>query len=423
MHTTNFWTAQTPRPADLPTHPLPEQTDVAIIGSGYTGLHASLALARAGASVTILEKHTIGWGASSRNGGMLTPGLKAPLKNIVRMYGVEMARYFWQWSLDAIDHVARTVEEEGIDCNFDRRGHVALAYKPSHFEQYKTYLQWKREIFGYTGDQLVAPADLHSEIGSSAYFGAVADDYSAGLHPAKYVFGLAQAAARHGVCLVEQAGVEAIRHGNRQFRLKTAQGEIAAREVLLATNGYTTGLVRPVRSGIFPVGSYIIVTEPLPQALQDELSPRRRMFYDSKWFLNYFRLTPDGRMLFGGRNNLSTGLDLRTSARRLQARMVEVFPQLQNVPIAYSWSGQLGITFDLMPHVGRVDGIHYAYGYCGHGVSIASYLGKEVGELIAGRRRATPFARIYHPRSFIANLERAYLPFVAAYYRALDRFF
>ena len=421
MQTTNFWTSQFPRPTGLPTHPLPQQTDVAIVGSGYTGLHAALALVKAGANVAVLERETIGFGASSRNGGMLTPGLKASLKNIVKMYGIEMARHFWQWSLDAIDHVAGTVEQEAIDCDFDRRGHLALAYKPSHFEHYKGYVQWLKDDFGYTGNQLVAPSDLRSEIGSNSYFGGIANDISAGLQPAKYVFGLAQTVARRGVCLVENAGVEAVRKEGNHFKLKTAQGEITAREVLLATNGYTTGLVPRARNGIFSVGSYIIVTKPLPQDLQNELSPKRRMFYDSKWFLNYFRLTPDGRMLFGGRNNLSTGLDLHESARMLGVRMLEVYPQLKGVPLTHTWTGKLGITFDLMPHIGRIDGIHYAYGYGGHGVSIASFLGKEVGELIAGKRIETPFAKIHHPRSFIANFDRLYLPFVAAYYRVLDR--
>ena len=421
MQTTNFWTDHSPRPADLLTHSLPSQTDVAIVGSGYTGLHAALALAKAGASVAVLEQETIGFGASSRNGGMLTAGLKASLKDIVRMYGIERARQFWQWSLDSIDHVDKTVAEEQIECDFSRPGHVELAYKPSHFEHFKTYVEWKRDQFGYTGGRVVSPSDLRTEIGSDAYFGGLVDDFSAGLQPAKYVFGLAKAVARRGVCLVEHAGVNAVKREGAGFRLSTAKGEITAREVLLATNGYTTGLVPGVRSGIFPVGSYIIATEPLPLDLQDELSPKNRVFFDSKNFLNYFRLTPDGRMLFGGRNDLSTSLDLHESARLLQARMLEVYPQLKGISITHAWTGKLGITFDLMPHVGRMDGIHYAYGYNGHGVSIASYLGKEVGELLAGQRSSVPFMEIKHPRSFIANFDRLYLPFVGAWYRVLDR--
>jgi glycine/D-amino acid oxidase-like deaminating enzyme len=227
--------------------------------------------------------------------------------------------------------------------------------------------------------------------------------------------------ARHGALLVEQAEVTRIKRTRTGFLLYTSKGSLNAREVLVATNGYTTNVVKPLRQGIFPLGSYIITTAPLPAALQQELSPRGRMFYDSKNFLNYFRLTADGRMLFGGRHDLSTRVDLITSARQLQARMVEVFPQLAGAPITHSWTGKLGAAFDLMPHAGRVQGIHYAYGYAGHGVSIASYLGKEVGEMLAGQRATTLFAQIHHARYPFTLYDQLYLPLVSTWFRLRDR--
>lgn len=421
MKLTTFWTDQHPRPENLQVHPLPEAVDVAIVGSGYTGLNAAIELAKSGVRTAVLEEKTIGWGASSRNGGMLTPGLKAKAGSILKMYGKEKARFFWQWSLDAIDHVESIITEEDIACDWDRSGFAALMYKPSHVEGWKSYNKFLIDNFGYDKYKVVPASELHTEIGSSSYYGAVTGEHAAGFQPAKYVFGLARAAAQRGVCLVENAKVTAIRkQQGGGFEVDTPQGTTRAREVLLATNGYTTGLVPSIRHGIFPVGSYIIVTEPLSEDLQNELSPKRRMFYDSKNFLNYFRLTADGRVLFGGRNNLSTSLDLHESARLLQKRMLEVYPQLEGIPLTHTWSGKLGITFDLMPHVGRIKGVHYAYGYGGHGASIASYLGKEIGQLLAGKISSTPFAEIRHPRSVITRFDRLYLPFVAAWYRILD---
>lgn len=420
MKTIPFWTDGLEKP--LIPHPpsLPDEVDIAIIGGGYTGLNAARTLARHGASTAVFEQHTIGWGASSRNGGMATVGIKAPAKEMVKRYGLERGRQFWQASLDAIDLIEQLVNEEGLDCHFCRSGHVALAYKPSHFENMKKSAVWYKDKLGHTMN-LVAPSDMLSEIGSTAFYGGLSDDTSAGLHPAKYVFELARVVAAKGVPLYENTAVTKIERTTSGFNVHTNQGLVKAREVLVATNGYTDRLVPKLKPRVFPVGSYIIVTEPLSPELQDKLSPKRRMFYDTKNFLNYFRLTPDGRMLFGGRNNLSTGLDLQESARRLRERMVEVFPDLAGVPITHSWTGRLGLTFDLMPHIGRIDGIHYALGYGGHGVSIATYLGAEVGLLLAGKKSSSPFMEINHPTRIFYRNQPWFLPLAAIYYRTLDR--
>lgn len=189
----------------------------------------------------------------------------------------------------------------------------------------------------------------------------------------------------------------------------------------MATNGYTTGLVPRIRQGVVPVGSYIIITEPLPAKLQKEISPKRRVFFDSHFFLNYFWLTPYGRLLFGGRSNLSTNLDLQRSARGLQKRMLEVFPQLEGVAITHSWTGKLGVSFDMLPHLGKVNGVHYAMGYSGHGVPMGSYLGCEVGEWIVGVRKDSIFLELNHPRFILASWDKLYMPFVTAYFRSLVR--
>ncbi len=420
LSTEPFWRSQFPRPDDLPVSAtLPEPVDVAIVGGGYTGLNAARVLAMSGATVSVLERETIGWGASSRNGGLATPGIKRPIKSILAKYGEALGRTFWQASLDAIDLVEEIVTTEGIDCGWQRHGHVYLACKRAHFAAMQKSVAWYRNTLGHEVT-VVAPSDLYTEIGSRVFHGGLTDAFSGGLQPAKYVYGLAKAAAHHGAHLHEKADVQRITRRGKGFDLQTRLGMLEAQDVLIATNGYTDRLVPALKPRVFPVGSYIIVTEPLPRELQEELSPKGRMFYDSKNFLNYFRLTPDGRMLWGGRNDLSTDLDLQRSADALKAQLLHTFPQLEGVALTHSWTGRLGITFDLMPHIGRVNGVHYAFGYGGHGLTIATYLGTEVGKLLTAQITTSPFAEIPHETKFYYRDEPWFIPLAARYYRLLD---
>jgi glycine/D-amino acid oxidase-like deaminating enzyme len=422
MKTVPLWTDQFPRPPGLPvTADLPGRVDVAIIGGGYTGLNAARVLARSGAAVAVLDQETIGWGASSRNGGMATPGMKQSTATLMKWFGKEKGGEFWQASLEAIDLLEEIITAEEIDCEWQRNGYVALAYKASHFAQMQHKVDFYQRELGYKL-ALVPGGELAGEIGSAVFFGGLADDNGGGIHPAKYVFGLACAAARCGAALCENAGVTAIScsNGPIPFTLHTRRGVIEAGEVVVTTNGYTNKLVPGLPPKIFPVGSYCIVTEPLDPALQDQISPRGRMFYDSKRFLNYFRLTADGRLLWGGRNNLSTDLDLQESAAILRAQMVHTFPQLKEVPISHSWTGKLGLTFDLLPHIGRINGIHYALGYGGHGLSIATYLGTEIGLLLTGQKTRSPFAEIPHKNKWFYRGRPWFIPLAAQYYRFLD---
>ena len=420
MKTVPFWTDHYPRPENLAVSPLPAEVDVAIVGGGYTGLNAARVLAKNGTAVAVLERHTIGWGASSRNGGMATTGIKQKIGNIFNMYGKELGRIFWQTSLDAIDLIGQIVTDEELECDFVRKGHIALAYKPAHYESMAKKVDWYRQELGHH-IEMVPKSDIRSEIGSNAFYGGMVDEYSAGLHPAKYVFELARVVAKHGACLCENCGVTRIEKTAVGFDVHTTQGVIRAKEVLVATNGYTDRLIPQLKPRIFPVGSYIIVTEPLSIERQQQLSPKGRMFYDTKNFLNYFRLTPDGRMLFGGRNNLSVNLDPYESAASLKQQMHRVFPQLDDVPITHTWTGQLGLTFDLMPHIGWINGVMYAMGYGGHGVSIATYVGTEAGLLLTGKKSDSPYAQIKHQTMFFYRNKPWFLPFAAMYYRTLDK--
>jgi len=421
MEKTPLWINQFSKPDSLITSKSPNtETDVAIVGSGYTGLCAARVLKKNGASVTVLDRNTIGWGASSRNGGMATPGLKQGIQKIYKMYGSELAHEFWNSSVDAIDLIDAIVNEHSIDCDWERNGHASLATKPSHAPRLKEYGSWLEKEFGHS-QRYIPKNQIRDEIGSDAYYGALTDDISGGLHPSKYVFGLATAVANLGVQLCENTEVTKIeKNDSNNFRLISSKGDIIAKKIIIATNGYTNRLVPKLKSLIFPVGSYIVVTEPLTKELQNIISPKKRMYYDSKWFLNYFRLTPDGRMLWGGRNDLSTDLDLDESAIILSKELYTIFPDLAGIPITNTWTGKLGITFDLMPHIGQTNGIYYAFGYGGHGLSIATYLGTEIGLLLSGKKDRSPFMEISHQTMFFYRDKPWFIPFAARYFRFLD---
>ena len=421
MKTTSFWNDNFPRPADLPVaEELPARVDVAVIGGGYTGLSAARTLRQAGVSVAVLEREHIGWGASSRNGGITGCGLKKGATAIFKDYGEKYGHIFWQTGLDALDLVVELSEKDGIDCDLQQNGDLCVAYKPSHFEGFKERIRWHKQNLGHELE-LVPPSELQNEIGSSVYFGGLVDHHGVGLHPAKLVYNLAEFVAEQGAILCENASVTKIEKLTQGYAIETPRGFVEAKEIILATNGYTDRLSSKLNKKTFPVGSYSIVTEPLSDEMILSISPKGRVFWDSKWFLNYFRLTPDGRLLWGGRNNLSITLDLANSAAILHAEMLRAFPQLADVNITHTWTGQLGLTFDLMPNIGRFDdGIHYAVGYGGHGLHTALYLGREIAQILTGEKTGSPFMEIPHQTYFFYRDKAWFLPFAAMYYRVKD---
>jgi len=415
-----YWTTQYPSGTNLKvSDELPDKIDFAIVGSGYTGLAAARVLANAGNSVVVLEENNIGWGASSRNGGMATPGLKQDIYKIYKKYGIKYAKEFWKASVSAIDLLEDIIDEYKINCDWHRGGHIALACKQSHFNKMPEYANWIKKHLGHE-KTIVKKREIKTEIGTDFYYGGLSDEISGGLQPSKFVNGFAKALVGLGVYLCENSRVDSIKRKSSFYEVLTARGLIKAKDVIIATNGYTDSLVPELKPKIFPVGSYIIVSDVLSKELQLCLSPKGRMFYDSKWFINYFRLTPDGRMLWGGRNDLSTNLDLSESATILSKEVRRVFPELETVKFTHTWTGKLGITFDLMPHIGKINGIYYAFGYGGHGLSIATYLGTEIGLLLSGQKERSPFEEISHQTMFFYKKDPWFLPFAAKYYRFLD---
>ncbi|MCS6849007.1 MAG: FAD-binding oxidoreductase [Anaerolineae bacterium] len=422
----SFWSDTVAAFSPAP-HELPPRVDVAIVGGGYTGLSAARELARRGARVAVLEANTIGWGASSRNGGMVLTGLKAGVGKLVKQFGVETARALFCTSLDAINYVEQVVGEESIACDFRRFGHIELAYKPGHFTGFIHEAELLQKHFQHPV-RLVDKAHLSDEIESELYHGGLIDEASAGVNPAQYAAGLARAAERAGAWLFAHTRVVHIERGaanGQGFNVATSRGKLRADQVMIATNGYTERLVPWLQRRIIPIGSYIIATEPLPPELAQRVNPRRRMMFDSKNFLYYFRLSADNRMIFGGRAGFvpPNADTLRRSAAILQRGMLEVYPQLKGITVEYAWGGTLGFTFDLLPHAGTTpDGVHYALGCGGHGVALLSYLGACVARRIAGERVENPLFNLPFPTA-PANLYNGnpwFLPLAGLYYRLLD---
>ncbi len=420
MQLTPFWSDQTPVPVDLPRHDLPALVDVAVVGSGVTGLNAAIELAKAGVSVVVLEQHEIGWGASSRNAGMMSAGVTASTAYQLRKYGAEKTRQLYRWSAEAVDYVEKVAADEQIDCDFDRCGAVFLACHPGHFEDLQAYQQVLEQEYDFSNTRLLTADQLQAEIGSSLYAGGLVNDFSAKLDPAKFTYGLAAAAVRYGAQLVEHAQVTSVDRLKRGFVIETTLGSLQADEVLFATNGYSTRVTPRIRQGIFPAGSYIIVTEPLPLDLLKELAPTGRNFEDVRNFLNYFCLTADGRVLIGGRSSLSPNLDLHVSAQHLHRRLLEIWPQVSGYEITHAWTGKLGISFDRLPHAGQLDGIWFANGFCGHGLANGSYLGYEIGQVMAGKRKDSLIMDLNYPRYFFASLDKLFIPPVSLWFRFLD---
>ena len=419
-----YWQDTIEMPKGEPQNALPTKADVAIIGGGYTGLSAALTLARRGVNTVVLEAEHIGWGASSRNGGMVLTGLKIPMQTAIKRYGGEMAIRLFQYSLDSIDTVEEIVKEENIACGFDRSGHLLTANKPSHYEALAAEAEFMAGEFNHKV-RLVPPDEQRSEIGSDLYHGALLDETSAGLNPAQFVAGLAAAAARVGASLHTQARVRQIQRNGTGFQVITEHGSLQAETVFVATNGYIDRATPTLQRRIIPIGSYIIATEPLSEELASELIPHRRMVFDYKHFLNYFRLSDDNRMVFGGRAAFfpENERTVRQSARILQREMVEVYPQLRDAKIEYAWGGTLGFAFDLMPHAGEANGMYYALGYAGHGVAMATYLGKTVAEvMLEGTIKQHPFAAFPFPGAPLGlyNGNPWFLPFVGTWHRILD---
>jgi len=400
---------------------VPSRADVVVVGAGYTGLAAARQLARAGASVAVIEREQAGWGASSRNGGQVLTGMKVEAATLVARYGESRARQLFDAATASIVRLEALVADERIDCDYVRSGHICVAFKPAHFEAFREEQALLSRVFDHDVE-LVPRADQRREIGSDAYHGVLVDERSGGLNPARYVRGLAVAAEAAGATIVSGVAVTSLQRQAGGWRVQTTSGDLQAQDVLMATNGYTDAAAPALQRRYVPIGSYIIATEPLAEDVAASLLPRRRMAFDTKHFLYYFRVTADRRLLFGGRAEFGRPSPdtTRRAAAILSTGMTTIFPELGGVRIDYAWSGNVAFTRDQMPRAGRLDEVYYAGGYCGHGVAMATYLGEQIARRIAGEPIDHPLFDDRFPPIPMYTGNPWFLPLVGAYYQVLD---
>jgi glycine/D-amino acid oxidase-like deaminating enzyme len=394
------------------------QVDAAVIGGGLTGLAAALELARSGCHVVVLERDIVGQGASGRNGGMVHPGVKVDVAALASMPG---GRALWDETVAAFEGLGALVGELGIDCAWHRCGHVELA----HHGRRTAHLRSVADAYTAIGERadFLNATEVRDEVGSSCFSGGLVVHRSAGLHPGRFAAGLAAVAESAGAVLHDYTEVLAIERAGAGHVVRTSRGPVRAREVVMATNGTTDGRLVPwLGRRVLGVGSFMVATEPLDPSIVSSVSPNGRMLFDTRNFLHYWRPSPDARrILFGGRTSFAP-VTVDRARDELHRALVAIHPQLAGVRVARAWGGQVALTADRMPHVGRHagSGVVYAMGYCGTGVALSTHFGRCVGRWLAGTGDLPAFAGRRWPPVPSAAQVAGFLSIAGWWFRARD---
>ena len=416
-----YWWDKTPRP-EVEEQAIPGSTDVLVIGSGYTGMHCALQTARAGRQTTVIDAQDLGWGCSTRNGGQISGEIKPDYDQLSRRYGNAEAHALIAEARTALDWLGGFVDEQGLDCDYQRNGRFVAAHSPRQFDRLVASAQHQPAGLEQSL-RIVEPQDQSSEIDSVYYHGGMVVDRHCSLDPAKYHAGLVELARTSGAELIGHCAATNIERDGSGFRVTTERGVIQARDVVIATNGYSGALAPWQQRRVIPIGSYMLATEPMALERAAKLMPQHRVFSDTRKIVVYFRLSPDGRsLLFGGRVSVYES-DPVKSLPALRQEMLRIFPQLEDVRISHTWMGFVAYTFDELPHLGQQDGIHYAMGYCGSGICLASYLGHRLGQQMLGLEEgATAFDKPRFQTRPLYSGKPWFLAPSVRYYQMIDRF-
>jgi gamma-glutamylputrescine oxidase len=355
------------------------RADVCIIGGGYTGLSAALHLARAGRKVLLLDAAQLGGGASGRNGGQAHFGFRRDQLWLERQLGAELARSIWQLCLDAHSHLHSTLRDEAIDCEY-RSGLLHLDHRARAVPASHAYARHLQDHYGYDGERAILREEARALVASDAYHGGVLARDGGHLHALNFALGLARAAQRAGAALHAHTAVTDIVKQDGRWRACTAAGDVQAETMIVACNGYLRRLVPEIEARVMPINNFIATTAPLPDPAA--LIKNGYAVADSRFVVYYFRLTPDGRLLFGGGENYSYAFP-KDIAAFVRPHMLKIFPQLANIKIDHAWGGTLAVTPTRLPFVRRLEpGLYTASGYSGQGVMLAPYFGKLLADVI-----------------------------------------
>jgi glycine/D-amino acid oxidase-like deaminating enzyme len=422
MKLTPYWLDTAPTFTGAEAGTLSGRVDVAIVGGGFTGLSSALAFAKRGLSVVVLEAGQIAGQASGRNGGQCNTGVAQDFASLAEKCGMPQAKAYYCAYADAVETVQSIVRDERIDCDLRQSGKLKLAAKPHHFDALKrTYEAIVRNV-----DQDVALLDaqaVQDEIASDGFYGGLVQRQGVQMHMGKFGVGLAEAVTRHGGRIFEQTPVTGLKRlSGYSHEVSTPRGVVRADRVLLATGTSQIGPLQWFQRRIAPVGSFIVVTEPLGQERLSALLPGGRSYVTTRHIGNYFRPTADGRLLFGGRARFAMSnprSDVK-SGTILRAGMLAYFPQLADVQLAYCWGGLVDMTADRLPHAGETEGLFYSMGYSGHGVQMSVHMGQCMADVVMGDGLKNP----WRDRPWAAipgHFGRAwFLPLVGLYYRYQD---